>query len=129
MSYGKEVAVEVNVLPQLAQKFATAHSGIECCDGDGPEMRGTGSDELQFIRDGGHRTLFSAFPHHPNASDGISGNEAFVGRPEEQVANNFDVPADLPPLNGKELTNFSPAWVVGEARGYIGLRDRPTKRA
>jgi hypothetical protein len=40
-----------------------------------------------------------------------------------------DGPADLPPLDGKQLTNFSLAKAVGEARGYIGFRDRPIKIA
>ena len=68
-----ELAVEVDVLPELAQEFAPPHPGIECSDDDGPEMFGAGARSFisSATRITGRRC--PALPHHADAGDGIGG--------------------------------------------------------
>src|ERR1017187_2021266 len=82
------------MLPELAEEFAAPHPGLEGGGDDGPEMVGAGAKQLHFLRYRHHRTALPALPSHPDAGDGVGREEAFVGCPEEQMADDLDVPVD-----------------------------------
>jgi len=86
-----QIAVEIDMFHALRKEFVPPHPGVERRNRDVLQVRRGGCESLIFFPKAHHDPRLAPWFRQPDAGDGICGEEAFVHRPIQKVAKDFDV--------------------------------------
>lgn len=78
--YEEQLLIEVDVVPELREKFTAAHTRIEGEDQHGPEVFRRCVEQGVFFGNGEHRTLRAALPLKPQPVQRVAEQNPFVHR-------------------------------------------------
>lgn len=96
----EQIAIEVDVLPELAQELAPAHAGIERHHDDGAEMGSGCGKQLRFLIKSQDRSRFPPFRSEMHPFQRVCGEKSFVDCPKQDVPQGFEIPVDSGVSNG-----------------------------
>lgn len=90
----QDAAGEIKMLPVLMQEFTAPHAGIQGEDEELLHMRRGMIEKLLFFKKRDHRAGSAAFLRQTQPRKRVGGQQPFIGRPVQEMAQDGDVPVD-----------------------------------